>query len=212
MLQSHISVAEIILTEWAISDRHCNASNMALTDRLRLLWSCLRALKNFFFGRMGGWSDFDNPKFLCLHGSDLSYALITGVRLVTLRLPGWNLEHIERELSFNEVMDTVIAHLSGLVDRRRGGMFTSALRDSGDPKVNDPLEALAKLCSGLRLRVQAEMAGAMAAFKQEDQGIEAAQPTMAQGMADEMADDYWRDVMIDAFWNGPGDLADFELQ
>lgn len=211
MLQSHIAVAEIILTEWAISDRHCNASNMALTDRLRLLWSCLRALKDFFFGRMGGWSDFDNPKFVCLHGSDLSYALITGVRLVTLRLPGWNLDHIERELSFHEVMDTVIAHLTGLVDRRRGGMFSSALRDGGGPGVVDPLEALAKLCSALRLRVRAEMAGAMAEFKEEP-GIEAPSSAVAQGIVDDMGDEYWRDVMIDAFWNGPGELADFELQ
>lgn len=183
---------------------------MALTDRLRLLWSCLRSLKNIFFSRMGIWDDLDYPRFLCLHGSDLSYALIIAVRLVTLRLPGWNLANIERELSFNEVMDALIAHLTSLVDRRRQGMLSSALRDGGAPGEDDPLEALAKLCIGLRLRVKAEMAGAMAAFKEEP-GIETA-ASMVPGIGEDMGDDYWRDYMIDAFWNGPTEFNDFELQ
>ena len=212
MLRSHISIAEVMLTEWAMSDRYCNASNMALTDRLRVLWSCVRSLKNVFFMRMGIWDDFDDPKFLCLHASDLSYALLIGVRLVTLRLPGWNLEHIERELSFGQVMDSLVAHLSGLVERRRNGVVSSALKEGGALPAEDHITGLTKLCAGLRLRVRAEMAGAMAAFKEEP-GLEAAQATGAmQGLMGDMGTQYWGDVMIDAFWNGPGDFGDFELQ
>jgi hypothetical protein len=212
MLRSHISIAEVMLTEWAISDRYCNASNMALTDRLRVLWSCVRSLKNVFFMRLGIWDDFDDPKFLCLHASDLSYALLIGVRLVTLRLPGWNLEQIERELSFGQVMDSLVAHLSGLVERRRNGVVSSALKEGGALPAEDHLTGLTKLCAGLRLRIKTEMAGAMAAFKEEP-GLEAAQATAAmQGLMGDMGAQYWGDVMIDAFWNGPGDFGDFELQ
>lgn len=69
----------------------------------------------------------EKPDFLVTHGSELAYALLTCVRIVTLRLPGWNLEHIERELGFSQIMDAVIAHFMRLAEIRREGPFTAAL-------------------------------------------------------------------------------------
>lgn len=203
-MTNHIAIAHVLLTEWAISDRHHNTSTMALTDRLRLLWSCARSLHAIFQVRKNIWDDLDNLKFLCLHGSDLSYALITGVRLVTLRLPGWNLEQIDEEISFTTVMDDLVRHLGRLVDRRRAGVFTES--SQAEAVKADPIEGLLKLCAGLRTKIRAEMARALADSKAGTGGFET-QPSdlRSLGFADDLGATYWKDFMSDIFWTGQGD-------
>lgn len=209
MLANHIAIAHVLLTEWAISDRHHNISTMALTDRLRLLWSCSRSLHSIFYARKNLWDDLDNLKFLCLHGSDLSYALITGVRLVTLRLPGWNLEQIDREMSFTTVMDDLVRHLGRIVDRRRAGAFSAS---QGPGVTDDPIEGLLKLCAGLRTKIRAEMARALADSKAETGGFETLPVDLDLGFADDLGATYWKDFMSDSFWNGQGDTMGFDPQ
>lgn len=210
MMVSHINIAEMLLTEWVISDRQCHASNMTLTDRLRLLWSCVSSVCSFFLTRTGTWEEFDNPRFLCLHGSDVSYALITGIRLVTLRLPGWDLEHIERELNFRDIMDKVIIHLTGLADRRRRGSLSSALGSDG---TGDPLSGLARLCIGMRELIKVEMARAVEESKEGGSNPPPAFDPM-QILGDgggDFGDLYWREFVNDAFWMGSVDVGDFEF-
>lgn len=210
MMMNHIAIAHVLLTEWAISDRHHSTSAMALTDRLRLLWSCARSLHSIFHVRKHIWEDLDNLKFLCLHGSDLSYALITGVRLVTLRLPGWSLEQIDQEMCFSSVMDNLITHLHRIVERRRAGAYSSS---QGGNVANDPIEGLWNLCAGLRTKIKAEMARALAESKTEMRGFEA-QPVdlLGMGLVDDLGSSYWKDFMTDAFWNGQGDTMGFDPQ
>lgn len=208
MLVNHIAIAHVLLTEWAISDRHHNTSTMALTDRLRLLWSCARSLHSIFHVRKYIWDDLDNLKFLCLHGSDLSYALITGVRLVTLRLPGWNLEQINQEINFTTVMDDLIRHLGRLVERRKAGTFSAAQVDDGRP---DPIEGLLKLCAGLRIKIRAEMARALADTKADSQTFDNQTGLFGLSVADDLGASGWKDFVIDAMWNGTGDPMSWDV-
>lgn len=210
-----MSIAEILLTEWAISDRHCNDSNMTLTDRLRLLWTCVRSLKSVFSVRMRIWNDYGTPHFLCMHSFDLSCALLTAVRLVTLRLPGWDLERIEHELAFRDVMDSVIAHLAGVVDVRRNGLYSTALLQGprhGDDSMatKDPIAGLLNLCSSLSQRVRAEMDRALADCQDGDAVYQAPHGTV--GDLDELGDAFWKDFVIDGAWTGSGNLDDFIMQ
>lgn len=203
MMTNHIAIAHVLLTEWAISDRHHSTSAMALTDRLRLLWSCARSLHTIFHVRKHIWTDLNNLKFLCLHGSDLSYALITGVRLVTLRLPGWSLEQIDREICFSEVMDDLVSHLYEVTERRKAGAYSSS---TGSSTYEDPIEGLWSLCAGLRVKVKAEMAKAIAESKTEMDGFDTQSvDLLSLGLVDDLQSTYWKDFMTDAFWNGQAD-------
>ncbi|KAG9258016.1 uncharacterized protein F5Z01DRAFT_633022 [Emericellopsis atlantica] len=184
MLEAHICIAQILLTEWAISDVHLATP---MTDRLNLLWTCLRALRKLFDGRVQEWTDLDNPQFLCLSGSDVSYALIVGIRLSTLRLPGWNLEQIEQELRFGAIMDAAIEHLSLVVERRRSGVFSVAARSDGRA---DPFTGLLRLCQRMSVHVREEMRRAaedyrMGSIAMDDAGLGAGG----------LGDGFWRDMM-----------------
>lgn len=210
MLEAHIAIAGVILTEFAISDRTCNSSNMTLTDRLRFLWSCVRSLQTIFHRRFNRAEDLDNPIFVCLHGSDVSYALITSLRLVTLRLPGWNVDQIIAELDFYHVMDRLIIHLQGLANRRASGTFSVAFGWN-----SDPIEALLKLCAGLREHARAEMAKAVAESSlgsaMDTTTTSVPPPAQVFGGDEMILDGFWKDFMDDAFWNN-GDFyyADFQ--
>lgn len=111
-----------MLKEFAISDQHCSSTVMPLTDRLHLLYACMRSVKAFLTNRYLT-SGVDVPNFICLAASDVAYGLIVGIRLVTLRLPGWNLEHIVTEMRLGEKIDHQILELVETVARRRCGVF-----------------------------------------------------------------------------------------
>ncbi|KAI6781088.1 Transcriptional regulator-like protein [Emericellopsis cladophorae] len=184
MLEAHICIAQILLTEWAISDLHLATP---MTDRLNLLWTCLRALRKLFDGRVQEWTDLDNPQFLCLSGSDVSYALIVGIRLSTLRLPGWNLEQIEQELRFGAIMDAAIEHLSLVVERRRTGVFSVAARSDGRA---DPFTGLLRLCQRMSVHVREEMRRAAEDYRMGSAAVDDGGLT-----AGGLGDGFWRAMM-----------------
>ncbi|CAM1505357.1 Fc.00g109940.m01.CDS01 [Cosmosporella sp. VM-42] len=144
-LKSHVDIAEVLLYEIAISDQHSSASYVPLTDRLQLLWACLRALKSFFAIRFSH-RELERPRFLCLSASDFVYTIITGLKLLTLQLPGWNLGHIHTELDMCEVMDSQIRDLVVIIQRRKQGMFPGG----GPSSLEDPFERLLRQLKTLR--------------------------------------------------------------
>ncbi|KAJ4170041.1 hypothetical protein NW754_006182 [Fusarium falciforme] len=142
-LKSHIHVAEVLLYEIALSDQHSTASYMPLTDRLQLLWGCLRSLK-----------------FLCMSASDFVYTIITGIKLMTLQLPGWNLASIHNELDMTEVMGQQVRDLVVIVARRKQGNILGTATPSGVPAPQppeDPFERLLRQLKTLRDLVKVEL-------------------------------------------------------
>lgn len=150
-LLSHIAIAGVLLTDFALSDSTCN---IPLTDRLRILRSCVLSLRAFFDTRMA-ITDL-RPRFVCLHGSDLTFSILTGLRLVSLRLPGWNPWQISQELAFEAMMDWVMKHLLGITTtraRNKSIVFSAACSptaETGISKEEDALERFLRMVQGMR--------------------------------------------------------------
>jgi len=192
-LQCHLAIAEVLLMDIAISDQHCNSSNMPLTDRLQLLWSCVRSLRAFFKVRFAG-SELERPRFLTLIASDVAYTFITGVKLLALRVPGWNLEHIGKELALDKMLGQQIQDLSEIIDKRKSGLLSTADKAG----LEDPLERLVRLLRTAQELVALQLSGVTA---QE----------IAQEIVSEMNSSMWQDLVNDSTsgtaWAGAADSA-----
>jgi hypothetical protein len=132
---------------------------MPLTDRLQLLWGCLRSLKSFFDLRFSH-RELERPRFLCMSASDFVYTIITGIKLMTLQLPGWNLASIHNELDMTEVMDQQVRDLVVIVARRKQGNILGTATPSGVPAPQppeDPFERLLRQLKTLRDLVKVEL-------------------------------------------------------
>lgn len=219
-LKSHVLLAETLLYEVAISDRHTTASYVPHVDRLQLLWSCLRSVKEFFANRFAS-REVDRPRFLSLNASDFVFAIITGMKLATLQLPGWNLAHVHSELDIVGAMDEQMRDLVLLIRTRQ--MEQSLSGDDEDvSNREDPLVRLMRQLKTLRdlskmeldrLRRTAaagDMMGVVAATPSDDVGNGVVEPE-AMGMQDttvefgEMDMQFWQTMGMDNVWSVIGD-------
>ncbi|KAL7950482.1 hypothetical protein V8C42DRAFT_306649 [Trichoderma barbatum] len=121
-LQCHMAISEILLADIAISDPHCSSVALPLNDRIQLLWSCVRSLRRFYIvhaaAKCSEVADTEERHFLGLNASDLAYAIITGIKLLLVRLPGWDPLYIVSELRVREMLDQEIRDLGMIVARR----------------------------------------------------------------------------------------------
>jgi hypothetical protein len=195
MLNGHIAIAEILLSEIALSELHCGPPHMRPADRLELLWSCVRSLRSYFSGREMHEESLVFPRFLCLHSSDLAYTLLIAVKLVTLRLPGWDLERVDRELDFCRIMDDLVFHLGSVVSMRETGWLTAQVKH----KYHDPFRRLQGLVKGLQAHVKEGMQRARAdnARSPGASSVVAAALQMTEEMN---GGDFWPDFMNDSMW------------
>ncbi|KAI7769187.1 hypothetical protein LZL87_000734 [Fusarium oxysporum] len=159
-LKTHVHVAEVLLYEIAVSDQHSAASYLPLTDRLQLLWACVRSLKTFFDIRFDH-REMERPRFLCMSASELVYTIIVGIKVVTLQLPGWNLAQIHAELDMVEVMSQQAQDLDIIVGRRKHGNMLGTPTPGGTTAATpapppDPFERLVKQLKSVRDLVKAE--------------------------------------------------------
>ncbi|TXC08978.1 hypothetical protein FocTR4_00005551 [Fusarium oxysporum f. sp. cubense] len=159
-LKTHVNVAEVLLYEIAVSDQHSAASYLPLTDRLQLLWACVRSLKTFFDIRFDH-REMERPRFLCMSASELVYTIIVGIKVVTLQLPGWNLAQIHAELDMVEVMSQQAQDLDIIVGRRKHGNMLGTPTPGGTTAATpapppDPFERLVKQLKSVRDLVKAE--------------------------------------------------------
>ncbi|KAI9166735.1 Transcription factor himD [Paramyrothecium foliicola] len=198
-LSTHIYIAEVLLLDFAISDRHCNSTIMPLTDRLRLLWSCVRSLRAFLMDRFAV-HDTESMRFLCLSSSDLAYVIITGMKLLTLRLPGWNLEHIATELRLSHLVQQLEVELERDIARRHKTGMSPAPSALG---IEEPWERTLRLLKNVRemIRTQLEASNADAASYGD----------AAQGLLTGVSEAFWQDVLDESMWKVEGDAAPFDL-
>ncbi|KAH7188476.1 uncharacterized protein B0J16DRAFT_94771 [Fusarium flagelliforme] len=157
-LKSHALVAEVLLYEIALSDQPSATSYLPLTDRLQLLWSCLRSLKTFFDLRFDH-RELERPRFLCMSATEFVYTVIAGIKIVTLQLPGWNLVNVHGELDIVEVMSQQAQDLDIIVQRRKHGNMLGTATPAGiptPPPPPDPFERLVRQLKNVRDLVRAE--------------------------------------------------------
>jgi len=50
---------------------------------------------------------------------DFVYSFLTALKLITLRLPGWDLDAVRRELEFDKFIERQVRDMEYMVDRRR---------------------------------------------------------------------------------------------
>ncbi|KAH6888560.1 hypothetical protein B0T10DRAFT_56154 [Thelonectria olida] len=199
-LKSHAQIAQVLLYEIAISDQHTTETYVPLTDRLQLLWGCVRSLRSFYDTRFAH-RELERPRFLCLSASDFAFALITGVKLLTLQVPGWNLGQISAELNMIEVMDSQIQDLVVIIARRKSGLFPDAA-PGGKPPPEDPFSRLLRQLTTLRAMVKQEMER-QAAGSATMQGMDFSQDLLTEDFDSE----FWQNMGSAEVWNVVGDPA-----
>lgn len=216
MLTTHISAAEVLLGEVGLSESHCQSS-LTSTDRLRVLWYCLRSLRAFFDVRCQKNSEVQHPRYLCMRGLDVTYALLTAGRLVTLKLPGWDLDQVERELGFWGIMDWLTDFLQSLTTARRemgvgydSESATTAAAAAADPGAvtEDSLERLLRVATGLKMVLRQEISRA----KQDNRAANGGWYPSPDGEAGKPAQDgdyggeLWKDMVDDYQWDMVGEF------
>ncbi|RFU79981.1 trna processing endoribonuclease trz1 [Trichoderma arundinaceum] len=203
-LQCHLAISEILLADISISDPHCSAVALSLNDRIHLLWSCLRGLRRFYTVhgtiKCCSISDTERRHFLGLNASDLAYSIITGIKLLLVRLPGWDPQYIVSELGVREMLDEEVRDVGEIVARRENGRWTE----------EDPLGRMHKLLKYGRdlvdfqlqkLKMEVEAGGSSGESVSLSPPVvvnkgEGAQAWMMMGMED-LDDDLWQSFMND---------------
>ncbi|PNP57866.1 hypothetical protein THARTR1_02024 [Trichoderma harzianum] len=205
-----MAISEILLADISISDPHCSSVGLSLDDRIQLLWSCLRALRRFYTAHAAvkccDISDKDRRNFLGLNASDLAYSIITGIKMLIIRLPGWDARYIVSELGIREILDQEIEVVGAVVARRESDRWME----------EDPLDRMHKLLKYARelvdLQVQklgmemdvrsgdsASLSPPSVVNKRED-----GPGWMMMGMED-LDDDLWQGFMNDTAWTLNGE-------
>lgn len=113
---------------------------MQVSDRLQILWGCIQSLNEFFEIRFAE-PEVEKPHFLIIMASDLAYTLITGIKLLTLQLPGWDLPSITQKLDMVRIFGKQIDHITDVIVKRRSGLLSPDRCDD----IEDPLERLVRL-------------------------------------------------------------------
>lgn len=128
-IMAHFHIAEMLLYEIGVQDVQATAS-LPATDRLELLWSCLNATKTFLNIRFSEPLS-EHPRFICMASFDFVYSLILCLKLMTLNSPGWDLNTVRKQLSFDELVTRQASDLRMLAERRSRGRGTvgAALAD-----------------------------------------------------------------------------------
>jgi hypothetical protein len=207
--------------EIATSDQHCSSSFMLLTDRLQLLWACVRSIRSYLTVRFASL-ELEMPRFLCLTAADVAYVLLTGLKLLGLRLPGWEAGHISAEMRLGDMVDRQVEELTVLTARRRGDtigvvrnqMFLAESFLGKAGAVADPLDRLLKLLLNVRqvlavwLKNSSAAAAAASASAAAAAAASASSVDVATGdfqMQDfgsmEMDDDFWQELLNDKMWS-----------
>ncbi|CEJ89452.1 hypothetical protein VHEMI05294 [[Torrubiella] hemipterigena] len=189
---AHVYIAEILLKDVAISEQSCTTANIDITDRLQLLWSCVRSLRMFYQIRYAG-RDLEKPRFLNLTASDVAFTLITSIKLLSVRLPGWELPQVKKELNLEEILSWLIEDLGLVVQKRQGGRRMSS---APAPIAEDPLVRLWRLLHNAKELVQIQLRRAVQNYGTEGE--------ISPYMFGDLDESMWFDLMNEAAW-GMGD-------
>ncbi len=158
---------------------------MPLTERLELLWSCVRALHSFFNVREQHRS-IEAPRFLFLTASDIAYTIITSIKLLMLRLPGWNVKQIGGHMGLNNMLEWQISDLSLVVAKRKSGRMTT---EKAVAIAEDPFERLLRLLKN---------AQELTSLQIQHGGMEGG---TSQYLAGDLDESLWFDIVNETAWN-----------
>jgi hypothetical protein len=207
-----LAISEVLLADISISDPHCSAINLSHGDRIHLLWSCLRALRRYYTVhgaiKCCEINDREQRHFLGLNASDLAYSIITGIKLLLVRVPGWDPRYIVSELQIREILDQEIRNVGEVVARRKCGRWAE----------EDPLGRMHQLLKYGRDLVDLQMQKLiteLGASNSNGASVSLSPPVVVnkgdggQGwlMAgiEDLDDDLWQSFMNDTAWNLNGD-------
>ncbi|KAH7328495.1 hypothetical protein B0I35DRAFT_417555 [Stachybotrys elegans] len=152
ILIGNICVVEVLVSEIALVDDMCGMDNMSPPERLELLSHCLGSLIAFFTNRCVT-RDIQRPRFLCLSSAEVAYSVLTGLKLLFARVPGWDSEAAARQLRLDRHVGYIAEDTQLVVLQRRNGLFSRIA--SG---VDEPLNNIIRLAVRVRelLRIEAE--------------------------------------------------------
>lgn len=211
-----MSVAEILLTETAASDQHCGPGGVTPTDRLKLLWTCVGSVRAFWATRFAE-QNLESPKFLGLNASDIAYVILTSLKLLALRLPGWDARRVAAEMGLPQLVDSLIEELVVLTARRRGeasvgsacclsSAATTRRRRSINSGLNiqcpvrDPFDRLLRLVRSVKQLVNLQLDRA-APEDAQGHSTQSSAGDGAGGAVGELDEDFWREMLNDAVWS-----------
>lgn len=201
-LGGHLLISEVLLTDIALSDQHCGPASMPVETRLEMLWSCIRSLRAFFRARFLH-RDIDKPRYVNLTTSDVAYSLITSIKLLTLRLPGWDPKQVAAELTITHMLHWQINDLALIIEKRRSEP-TAAAAGGAPPIAEDPFERLLRLLFNARelvnLQCHSGDAQAAAAAAAAMPGIPGP-PGSSQTLLGELDESVWFDIVNETAWN-----------
>lgn len=136
-VMSHVHIAETLLYEIAIPQPQgtggSSMSSLSLspTDRLELLWNCLKSTRDFFavqFDRPLG----DRPGVICMTSFDRIFSFLTILKLITIvDVPGWDLATVRREVNFAALLERQAIDLETMAVRRRTGCMHGSRSSTG---------------------------------------------------------------------------------
>lgn len=152
-------IAEILLYEVGIHEDL--SASLPLTERLGLLWECLKATRSMLEARFEKPRS-DRPRQTNLSTFDYAYAMLTCLKLSTLNIPGWDLRLVRKELDGDEFLDKQIGEIKDFVERRN-----RAIRNIGGASTKEPsgsldqYERLYEKLSAMRACLRTELAAAI---------------------------------------------------
>lgn len=137
-MNGRIHIAEILLYEVALHE----SPVLMQPERLSLLWRCLQSVVAYMRVRFAE-SDIWRPKFICLKAADFIFAAQVGLRLYSLRTPGWDLELVRESLGVDRWIADQSAELERILEARSQGPWTKAMQAAGlSPAIVDPFQKL----------------------------------------------------------------------
>ena len=137
-MNCRIHIAEILLYEVALHE----SPVLMQPERLSLLWRCLQSVVAYMRVRFAE-SDIWRPKFICLKAADFVFAAQVGLRLYSLRTPGWDLELVRDSLGVDRWIAEQSAELERILEARSQGPWTKAMQAAGlSPAIVDPFQKL----------------------------------------------------------------------
>ncbi|KAK4169215.1 protein priB [Cladorrhinum sp. PSN259] len=127
----HVHVAELLLYEGVIHEAQEYSRQYSSMqqdgersvvpqqqDLLNMLWACTAVVKAFLTNRFAQQMG-DYPRFVCMSSLDFTYVFLTMLKLMTLRLPGWDLKNLRAALDFEKFVNRQIEDMNYTAKRRK---------------------------------------------------------------------------------------------
>ncbi|KAL2164506.1 hypothetical protein VTH06DRAFT_3722 [Thermothelomyces fergusii] len=167
-IRGHFLVAEILVYENSLEELyHCpflrqsaepvsaplSAARMTedTSERVSMLWECAQLVHAFLENRLPDEEIIDFPRVVCPTAPDLTYVILTMIKLATVRMPGWDLARARKEMQIDEFMSRLLRRLEHAAENRKSKTNHGALaHGQPDSEAEDPFAKLARKVRNVR--------------------------------------------------------------